>query len=212
MIGKNGRAVRLGLALAILAAVARANGEEAGLAAWSAAVAARTYAGAAPAESAGDEEAKGQLLELLDKAAPVSLKTLGVQAPELLPTGGEVWSMVATGDSVVYTLAGRRRGDRWEPVYFCATGLAAVTGATFDDARARMLAVVLHDGTDGVEVSALPRPVTDGSPRLETWGHVEVDMPWDDGWVFLVDDAPPANWTHPCRYVFVASDLSAVAV
>ena len=36
--------------------------------------------------------------------------------------------------------------------------------------------------------------------------------PMESYWVFMVDDEPLANWAHRCRYVFVAPDLSAIAV
>jgi hypothetical protein len=31
-------------------------------------------------------------------------------------------------------------------------------------------------------------------------------MPFDEGWFFFIDDMAEANWTHPCRYVFVDFD------
>ena len=31
-------------------------------------------------------------------------------------------------------------------------------------------------------------------------------------WVFFIDDAPEANWEHPCRYVFVDEDTGKYTV
>ena len=36
--------------------------------------------------------------------------------------------------------------------------------------------------------------------------------PFADGWFYFVDDQPYANWSHPCRYVFVSGDMSAYVI
>ncbi|MFH0879558.1 MAG: IPT/TIG domain-containing protein, partial [Lentisphaerota bacterium] len=173
-----------------------------------------TRSDAASLRYAGDGEEKSHLAQLMDKAVPVPLMTLHLETPKFLSTsqGGEMWSVAASDGAVSYTLGGQRRGEVWKPVYFCVTGLPADPAATFRAARERVLSVVLRGRTDGVEVSAMPQLATSGRLLLETWGGRDIGAPWDNFWVFMVDDVPLANWGHPCRYIFVASDLSSVAV
>jgi len=38
------------------------------------------------------------------------------------------------------------------------------------------------------------------------------DLPFERAFVAMIDDAPLANWGHPCRYVFVKDDLSSFVV
>ena len=84
--------------------------------------------------------------------------------------------------------------------------------ADFEDARRLVVAHVLGEGTSGVQLSAATRPIVAAETPLTTWGGREVAAPWGEYWLFFVDDDPRANWAHPCRYVFVARDLSAIAV
>jgi hypothetical protein len=49
-------------------------------------------------------------------------------------------------------------------------------------------------------------------PRAVDAGHVSRDVrgnlyagPDAASWLFFVDEAPPANWGHPCRLVFVTT-------
>jgi len=31
-------------------------------------------------------------------------------------------------------------------------------------------------------------------------------VPYDECWIFFIDDAPVVNWAHPCRYVFLRAE------
>ena len=99
-----------------------------------------------------------------------------------------------------------------EGAWMTTSGLPVEQLATLEGALGRVVSVVLKDRTEKVEVSALRTQARRGSVQLRTWGNRTVEMPFVEGWVFMVDDAPLANWAHPCRYVFVSSDLSKVAV
>lgn len=69
------------------------------------------------------------------------------------------------------------------------------------EAMDRILSGVLN-GTPGNRwVYGNPAMVTPGTV-VETW-YGPVTLPPAEGWVAFVDDAPAANWAHPCRYVFV---------
>lgn len=210
---------RLICIMALLLTTATANAENTGVKAWTAAIAAdavRWTSSIAPPDymSGSETEAGERLLPLLDRTVPVPVKSLPLTTPELGATdrGGEVWSMSAREEGVTYLVGSRRRGEAWQPLYFCATGLTAQPDPVFDEALARMLSVVLRNGTARVQVSGVPYLAGVGKERLETWGKREIKAPWDAYWVFMVDDAPLANWAHPCRYVFVSPDLSAVVV
>lgn len=205
--------------MALLLTTATAGAEDAWVEAWTEAIAGKsvrwTSAAAPPEYTSGSQtEARERLVPMLDRAAPVPVKSLRLTAPELraADSGGRVWSMRAYEDSVQYVVGGRSRNEAWQPLYFCAAGLTAQPDADLQDALARMLAVVLHNNTAGVQVSGTPYLAGDAQTRLETWGKREIQAPWDSYWVFMVDDAPMANWAHPCRYVFVSPDLSAIAV
>ncbi len=127
--------------------------------------------------------------------------------------GGEAWSLAARDGGATYTVGARRRAEGdWLPLFFCASGLPAQPGATFDQALDRVRSVVLRGDASAVEVSASRACVSSARARLETWGKKDVAAPWPDGWIFMIDDAPLANWAHPCRHVFLAPDLSSLAV
>jgi hypothetical protein len=52
-----------------------------------------------------------------------------------------------------------------------------------------------------VYVSRQPLP---GGTKIPTW-RTEFQVPneYPVAWFYFIDDAPEANWEHPCRYVFV---------
>jgi hypothetical protein len=193
--------------------------DAAGLEAWRVEVSEEavrwTSVAAAPAHEAGqDAEAERALSAWLARAVPATRGQRQAGRPRMRASGdgGEVWAMEVREGGASVEMAGRRRGGDWQPLYFSATGLPAAPGATFEEAWERVRSVVLRDKTAGVEVAAVRTLAKSGRMRLGTWGGREVDAPWAETWVFQVDDAPLANWAHPCRYVFVAKDLSSVVV
>ena len=157
-------------------------------------------------------DADKRLKLLLDRAT--GIHALAPDPPALLASGpgGETWTLQAREGAAAYAVGARRRGDDWQPIFFCATGLPPRPGATFDEALGLVRSLVLRDTSADVEVSASRVRVNAARTTLETWGNRTVAAPWPDGWVFLIDDAPLANWAHPCRHVFLAPDLSALAV
>ena len=52
------------------------------------------------------------------------------------------------------------------------------------------------------EVRSLNAMVSEGE-FLGAWSHPEIIVPFD-GYFILIDDHALANWTHPCRWVFVS--------
>ena len=84
--------------------------------------------------------------------------------------------------------------------------------ADFAAARRVVEAFAARDPAQGCELWGLPVLHVAGQTRLRSWTPDEIEAPWSTCWVFFCDDDPTANWSHPCRYVFVAPDLSAVAV
>ncbi|MCK4520766.1 hypothetical protein KAT95_02760 [Candidatus Parcubacteria bacterium] len=69
------------------------------------------------------------------------------------------------------------------------------------DAYNLVISELLNGSTEGKWVYVGPKPVKAGT-TIESW-HSSIELPQKEGWFFFVDDAPWANWAHPCRYVFV---------
>ncbi|MFH0878255.1 MAG: hypothetical protein V2A34_00940 [Lentisphaerota bacterium] len=98
------------------------------------------------------------------------------------------------------------------PACFMLTNLPAQSSATFEDARRLVESRILGSETNRLQLSAMSSLAVAGRARLMTWGKREITAPWEEYWLFFADDDPLANWAHPCRYIFVARDLSAIAV
>jgi hypothetical protein len=159
-------------------------------------------------------DASRSLRSMVRKVIPEAMTALQVGTPELLSAGdgSDVWGLTANGSSGNYFLAMCEQQDKWQPLYFCVTGLAAQDQASFDDAINRVKQIILPRDIEKVEVSALRNMTRRTAIDLQTWNDKEVDIPWSATWVFMIDDDPLANWEHPCRYVFVSQDLSSIAV
>ncbi len=91
------------------------------------------------------------------------------------------------------------------------SNLPAQPGADLAAARDLVVREVLAGDAGGRELAAWPALADAARGSLRNW-RGPVAMPWQQCWVFQVDDAPTANWEHPCRYVFVKPDLSALIV
>ena len=108
--------------------------------------------------------------------------------------------------------AAARHGPDCGTAAMVLSGLPSNPSAGFDDALRLVVERVLDGQTGRLRLSAASRPLASADSRLATWGEREVPTPWPEFWFFFADDDPIANWAHPCRYVFVARDLSAIAV
>ncbi len=128
--------------------------------------------------------------------------------------GGEVWSLHYTPviGGRMYEFGVRRRVAGIKPLYLTVSSLPAQPAADFEAARRLVASLLLTDRAEPAEFSGWLTPLDSAHARLVTWGGRAVHTPWTDYWLFFIDDAPAANWAHPCRYVFVARDLTAVAV
>lgn len=60
---------------------------------------------------------------------------------------------------------------------------------------------VLGNNTKGIEVYVSPK-VLGACTTVPTVVDIENSPPFDS-WFFFIDDMPLANWSHPCRYVYV---------
>ena len=103
-------------------------------------------------------------------------------------------------------------GPDFGPAAMLFPDLPPNPAAQFDDAFRLVVAQVLGTNTYALQLSASPRPLSAADTPLTTWGGRTVPAPWADFWLFFADDDPLANWAHPCRYIFVARDLSAIAI
>ncbi len=82
----------------------------------------------------------------------------------------------------------------------------------FDRARQLAEATAHTTPAHAFELWGLPTLFRADRSKLTTWSRREITPPWPACWVFFIDDAPAANWSHPCRYVFIAPDLSSIHV
>lgn len=58
-----------------------------------------------------------------------------------------------------------------------------------------------------VYVSREPLP---GGKSVRSWRtEFQVPRQFSHAWFYFIDDAPKANWEHPCRYVFVETKTRA---
>jgi parallel beta-helix repeat protein len=63
---------------------------------------------------------------------------------------------------------------------------------------------ILGGNTVGITVSASQTKLPLGVKTANVWGaKPAITLPNGEGWFFLIDDFPEANWEHPCRYGFV---------
>ena len=144
-------------------------------------------------------------------ALPMS-KTMALAQPLATDVDNMVYAINFTAsDGSTQEFAAHFRPDDARPLYLRASGYKPVAGAGFEQARAALIERVLGDSTEGLRVTALASLFTAADHSLRA-GRDTVKSPWPRCWVFFVDDNPLGEWEHPCRYVFVAEDLSAFAV
>lgn len=117
----------------------------------------------------------------------------------------------SAADGSTREFAAHFRPDDARPLYLRASGYAPAAGAGFEQAHAALIERVLDKNTAGLRVTALPNVFSSADQNLRA-GRNAVTPPWPRCWVFFVDDRPLGEWEHPCRYVFLAEDLSAFAV
>ncbi len=95
-------------------------------------------------------------------------------------------------------------------LFLSAQGFDAVADPTSRDALDFVLRELVCGG--GSEVKGFQRPVSFDELTVKgLFSGKTYSSPFDSGWFFFVDDKPGANWSHPCRYVFVSADLTAYA-
>ena len=144
-------------------------------------------------------------------ALPVS-KTMALAQPLAADVDNMVYAIDFTAsDGSRQQFAAHYRPDDARPLYLCASGYTPVAGAGFEQARAAFIERVLGGYTEGLRVTALESLFTAADHHLRA-GRNTIQPPWPRCWVFFVDESPLEEWEHPCRYVFVAEDLSAFAV
>lgn len=79
-----------------------------------------------------------------------------------------------------------------------------ITGET---AQKIVIDNIISDNIGKVDVyflrNSAQKYVCDKEKRLQLFHGKEIDFPYENNWVFFVDDYPPMNWFHPCRYIFI---------
>ena len=129
-----------------------------------------------------------------------------------LDPDNQVYATVFTAaDGSQQEFATHFRPDDTRPLYLRASGYAPVASASFEQARAALIEHVLGGSTAGLSIGGRTDLVDSAKVALRA-GNKTIAAPWSSCWVFFIDDKPTAGWEHPCRYVFMAPDLSAFAV
>ncbi|UCB52971.1 MAG: hypothetical protein JSV10_02455, partial [Candidatus Zixiibacteriota bacterium] len=73
-----------------------------------------------------------------------------------------------------------------------------------EEAKRLVIDDILSGDLSGKAIYMVKSPVTEGTVARGWKADVETFvMPFGKGWFFFIDDYRMANWTHPCRYVFV---------
>jgi hypothetical protein len=63
---------------------------------------------------------------------------------------------------------------------------------------------LLQNQLSKVDVYSLP-VVRSSQNSIVLFDNSIIELPYSECWVYFVDDLPPANWVHNCRYIFVNS-------
>jgi hypothetical protein len=87
-----------------------------------------------------------------------------------------------------------------------ATSLnSSINKITADKAIQILTEKILSGKLNGKTVYISKMPLKKGETIKAITKTYQVDA-LASSWVFFIDDAPRANWEHPCRYVFVDED------
>jgi len=155
----------------------------------------------------------GDVSSLLARFTPFSAAEAGAAPPsrKAQADDNEVWTLSFREQSVTHEFAAHFRPDDPRPLYWRGVGLAPDRDPTFDKATQVVLKTILRQQKPKAHVTGRPQLVNATGVKLRNW-QGPLTPPWEKFWFFFIDDEPEANWEHPCRYVFVAEDLSAFAV
>ena len=96
-------------------------------------------------------------------------------------------------------------------LFLTANGYDKVEETDFDSAFQFLKHSVLSD-VKNISIKGLRCSVSDSLSVRGTFSGKQYKIPFAGGWFFFVDDCPGHNWAHPCRYVFLAKDLSAYVI
>ena len=142
----------------------------------------------------------------------------GVQmsTPRLVSTNefGAVYDLpFTTADGAKHNFCLCKNGDIQSPLAWIATGyeqkkdVAKIVVDTF------VLEEILGGDVGKSKVYSPIRPLRDSETSLKSaFRNYQYDSPFDEYWLFFVDDAPMANWMHNARLILVRKDLSEFAV
>jgi hypothetical protein len=87
----------------------------------------------------------------------------------------------------------------------CASASVASKEITAEQAWTVVKEKVLENQLEGKMVYVSPSPVKGGAVIKSMIHEYRAPESMPSAWVVFIDDAPSANWEHPCRYVFVDS-------
>lgn len=96
-------------------------------------------------------------------------------------------------------------------LFLTANGYDKVEETDFDSAFQFLKYRVLSDAKN-ISIKGFRSSVSNSLNVRGTFSGKQYKIPFTGGWFFFIDDRPGHNWAHPCRYVFLAKDLSAYVI
>ena len=98
-------------------------------------------------------------------------------------------------------------------IFLTANGYDKVEETDFDSAFQFLKLRILFDvDVKNISIKGFRSSVSNSLNVRGTFSGKQYKIPFTGGWFFFVDDRPGHNWAHPCRYVFLAKDLSAYVI
>ena len=90
--------------------------------------------------------------------------------------------------------------------------IAALSNIDREAAWEKVRQEVLLDAPGAIVVYLAGEPLAGGSEIGSWMESILVPAEFEHAWFFFIDDAPDANWEHPCRYVFVEVETGIIEI
>ena len=207
------RLAKLVCVLAMMVAGMVAWAEESALAQWRMAMATNGYV-------AVDRKVKvtQEIQQAIWRCYRENIGYEGVQMtrPKLVATNefGAVYDLpFTTASGARHDFCLCQNGDIQSPLAWVATGYKQNENVTKTLVEAFVLKEIFGGEIGKSKVYSPIRPLRVSETRLKSaFQNYEYDSPFDEYWLYFVDDDPKANWMHNARLVLVRDDLSEFAV
>ena len=161
----------------------------------------------------------------LGDAYNVEEKALRLQERYATAMTGEALNrkvVLARSDAKLYSLSCRIGSieylfETWhvsrvqKPIFLAVRGYSPQVDENFN-AAVEFVQEQCLDGTSSHELHAIKGTISQDTVIQGLFLGKKFQNPFDRAWFFFVDDCPGSNWSHPCRCIFVKSDMSEYAI